>query len=78
LHRACGNTNNGEFERDGEVVKVNPSGPLLVGGEVAFPRESGIFCTECIFMLSNPDFALRIRRNEKLRPYEERFIMQLI
>jgi 2,4-dienoyl-CoA reductase-like NADH-dependent reductase (Old Yellow Enzyme family) len=29
-------------------------------------------------MLSNPDFALRIRRNEKLRPYEEKFVMQLI
>jgi 2,4-dienoyl-CoA reductase-like NADH-dependent reductase (Old Yellow Enzyme family) len=29
-------------------------------------------------MLSNPDFALRIRRNENLRPYEEKFIMQLI
>jgi 2,4-dienoyl-CoA reductase-like NADH-dependent reductase (Old Yellow Enzyme family) len=29
-------------------------------------------------MLSNPDFAHRIRRNEKLRPYEEKFVMQLI
>jgi 2,4-dienoyl-CoA reductase-like NADH-dependent reductase (Old Yellow Enzyme family) len=29
-------------------------------------------------MLSNPDFALRIRRNEELRPYEEKFVMQLI
>jgi 2,4-dienoyl-CoA reductase-like NADH-dependent reductase (Old Yellow Enzyme family) len=29
-------------------------------------------------MLSNPDFALRIRRNENLKPYEEKFVMQLI
>jgi 2,4-dienoyl-CoA reductase-like NADH-dependent reductase (Old Yellow Enzyme family) len=29
-------------------------------------------------MLSNPDFALRVRRNEKLRPYDEKFVMQLI
>jgi 2,4-dienoyl-CoA reductase-like NADH-dependent reductase (Old Yellow Enzyme family) len=29
-------------------------------------------------MLSNPDFALRIRRNEQLKPYEEKFVMQLI
>lgn len=29
-------------------------------------------------MLSNPDFALKIRRNEKLRPYGEKFVMQLI
>ena len=29
-------------------------------------------------MLCNPDFALRIRQNEKLRPYEAKFVMQLI
>jgi 2,4-dienoyl-CoA reductase-like NADH-dependent reductase (Old Yellow Enzyme family) len=29
-------------------------------------------------MLCNPDFALRIRRNEKLRPFEEKFIASLI
>ena len=29
-------------------------------------------------MLCNPDFALRIRQNEKLRPYEAKFVMELI
>jgi 2,4-dienoyl-CoA reductase-like NADH-dependent reductase (Old Yellow Enzyme family) len=29
-------------------------------------------------MLCNPDFAQRIRQNQKLRPYEAKFVMQLI